>query len=144
MSTKSFILICLQFACFAYFIFNENLLVNNTLITIQIIGFILSIWAIFVMRIGNFNVQPEVKINAVFITKGPYMLIRNPMYTGLLLFFSANIIANFSFFSLAIFTILFVVFLTKINMEEGFLSQKFGMQYEIYKKRTYRLLPFIY
>lgn len=144
MSTKSAILIFLQFVCFAYFIFNENLLVNNTLITIQIIGFILSIWAIFVMRIGNFNVQPEVKINAVFITSGPYKLIRNPMYTGLLLFFSANIIANFSFFSLAVFMILISVFLTKISMEEGFLSHKFGLQYEKYKKRTYRLLPFIY
>ena len=144
MSTKSVILIFLQFACFAYFIFNENLLVNNTLIAIQIIGFILSIWAIFIMRIGNFNVQPEVKINAVFITSGPYKLIRNPMYTGLLLFFSANIIANFSFFSLAVFMILISVFLTKISMEEGFLSQKFGLQYEKYKKGTYRLLPFIY
>lgn len=144
MSTKSLVLIFLQFVCFAYFIFIENLLVNNTLIAIQIIGFILSIWAIFVMRIGNFNVQPEVKINAIFITNGPYKLIRNPMYSGLLLFFSANIIADFSFFSLAVFMILMLVFLTKISMEERFLSQKFGLQYEKYKKRTYRLVPFIY
>ena len=143
-STKSAILIFLQFACFAYFIFYENLLVNNTLITIQIIGFTLSIWGIFVMQIGNFNVQPEVKYNAKFITKGPYKLIRNPMYTGLILFFSANIISEFSFFSLSVFTILIVVFLSKIAMEESFLNEKFGLQYEKYKKRTYRLVPYIY
>ena len=144
MSTKSGILIFLQFACFAYFIFYENLLVNNTLITIQILGFSLSIWAIFVMQIGNFNVQPEVKTNANFITKGPYKLIRNPMYTGLILFFSANIISEFSFFSLTVFTILVAVFLSKIAMEELFLDKKFGLQYERYREKTYRLVPYIY
>jgi len=144
MSTKSGILIFLQFACFAYFIFYENLLVNNTLITIQILGFSLSIWAIFVMQIGNFNVQPEVKTNAKFITKGPYKLIRNPMYTGLILFFSANIISEFSFFSLTVFTILVAVFLSKIAMEELFLDKKFGLQYERYREKTYRLVPYIY
>lgn len=144
MSSKSAILIFLQFACFAYFIFYEDILVNNTLITIQIIGFVLSIWAIIIMRIGNFNVQPEVKLNAKFVTKGPYKLIRNPMYTGLILFFSANIISDFSFFSLAVFLILIVVFLTKIAMEEDFLNDKFGTQYVKYKKITYRLVPYIY
>ena len=144
MSSKSGVLIFIQFACFAYFIFYENLLVNNTLIIIQIIGLTLSIWAIFVMQIGNFNVQPEVKVNAKFITKGPYRLIRNPMYAGLLLFFSANIISDFSFFSLAIFAILIVVFLSKITMEESFLNEKFGIMYENYKKKTYSLVPYIY
>lgn len=144
MSSKSVLLIFLQFACFAYFLFYENLLVNNTLIAIQIIGFTLSIWAIIVMRIGNFNVQPEVKLNAIFITKGPYKLVRNPMYMGLILFFSANIISEFSFFSLGVFTILLVVFLVKITMEESFLSEKFGLQYEKYKNKTYRLVPYIY
>ena len=138
MSSKSAILIFLQFVCFAYFIFYDDLLVNNTLITIQIIGFALSIWAIIIMRIGNFNVQPEVKLNAIFITKGPYKLIRNPMYSGLILFFSANIISDFSFFSLAVFTILIVVFLVKITMEEDFLSDKFGAKYVKYKKITYK------
>lgn len=144
MSSKSALLVFLQFACFAYFVFYENLLVNNTLIGIQIIGFTLSIWAIIIMRIGNFNVQPEVKLNAIFITKGPYKMIRNPMYSGLILFFSANIISDFSFFSLAVFIILIVVFLSKIEMEEEFLNEKFGAQYVNYKKITYRLVPYIY
>lgn len=144
MSTRSALLVFLQFTCFAYFVFNENLLVNNTLIAIQIIGFTISIWAIIIMRVGNFNVQPEVKINAIFITKGPYKIIRNPMYSGLIIFFSANIISDFSFFSLAVFIILIAVFLSKIEMEEEFLREKFGAQYVNYKKITYRLVPYIY
>ena len=144
MSTKSYLLILLQFACFAYFIFNENLLVNNMLIAIQIIGFSISFWSISIMGVRNFNIQPEVKQNAKFVTRGPYKVIRNPMYAGLLLFFGASIISEFSFFSLAVYLILIVVFLSKIAMEESFLSKKFGLLYEKYKKKTRRLIPYIY
>ena len=144
MSTKSYLLIFIQFMCFAYFLFYENLLVNNALIIVQIIGFSLSVWAVLIMGIGNFNIQPEVKKNAKFIRKGPYKLIRNPMYAGLILFFATYIISEFSFFSLAVYIILIVVFLSKIAMEESFLSKKFGFQYEKYKKETHRLIPYIY
>lgn len=144
MSKKSMILIFIQFTCFAYFLFDNNLLANNYLIALQFIGFVVAIWGVIVMKIGNFNVQPEVKMNAQFITKGPYKIIRNPMYCGLILFFSINIISNFSFFSFGILSILIITFLTKINMEEDFLSQRFGEKYETYKKKTYRLIPYVY
>lgn len=144
MSKRSQVLVFLQFACFAYFIFDSTLLANNYLITIQFIGFVILIWGVIVMRIRYFNVQPEVKINANLVTKGPYKIIRNPMYLGLILFFTASIISNFSFFNLGVLIILIIVLISKIGMEEDLLSERFGKEYENYKKKTYRLIPYIY
>ncbi len=144
MSTKSLILVILQFSCFAFFLFTGGLIADNYWIIIQIIGFIISVWGVLAMKLGNFNVQPEVKINAQFKSIGPYKYIRNPMYVGLILFFSASVISNFSYLRLSVFTILIIVFLAKIKLEEQFLSERFGEIYMEYKNKTYRLILFIY
>ena len=96
------------------------------------------------MKLGNFNVQPEVKSTAKMVSKGPYKIIRNPMYTGLLIFFSVTVISKFTFVRLGVFAILTVVLLLKIFMEEKFLEQKFRETYLNYKSNTYRLIPFVY
>ncbi len=144
MSKRSFILIIIQFGSFAFFLFSKNLIAYDVWIVFQIIGFILSSWGVLAMKIGNFNVQPEVKLNAFFRNNGPYRIIRNPMYTGLILFFSASIISNYSNLRLAVLTVLIIVFLEKIKLEEQFLSERFGEVYLAYKKKTYRLIPFVY
>lgn len=144
MSNKSLILVILQFGIFVYFLLSGQIIAKNFWILMQIAGFIISVWGIIAMKIGNFNVQPEVKATAIFITKGPYKIIRNPMYAGLILFFGASVISSFSFLRIGILIILILVFLVKIKMEEKFLSQKFGEEYLIFKKKTYRLIPFIF
>lgn len=96
------------------------------------------------MKIGNFNIQPEVKHNAVFIKKGPYRIIRNPMYFGLITFFGAMIIYDFKPINLFFYISLCIVLLLKIGMEEAFLKQRFGEQYIQYTKKSFRLIPYIY
>ncbi len=111
---------------------------------VQIIGFIISLWGVLAMKLGNFNIQPEVKPTAHFISKGPYKHIRNPMYTGLIIFFGAAVLSNYSAIHLAVFTILIIVLLEKIKLEEKFLTIKFGGIYLEYKEKTYRLIPILY
>jgi len=144
MSKKSLILVIIQFSSFAYFLFSGRFMAKNYWIIIQIIGFIISLWGILAMKLGNFNIQPEVKPTAHFVSNGPYKFIRNPMYSGLILFFGAAVISNYSLLHTAVFIILIIVFIEKIKMEEGFLSIKFGNQYTNYLSNTYRLIPLIY
>jgi protein-S-isoprenylcysteine O-methyltransferase Ste14 len=144
MSKKSKIFVFIQFACFTYFIFSDGLIAKNIWIIIQGLGFVISVWGVFAMKIGNFNVQPEVKPTAKLVTNGPYKIIRNPMYVGLILFFGTSVLYNFSYFRLFVFTLLVFVFLEKINLEEQFLTEFFNEKYAIYKKNTYRLIPFVY
>ena len=144
MSKKSLILVIIQFSSFAYFLFSGRFMAKNYWIIIQIIGFIISLWGILAMKLGNFNIQPEVNPTAHFVSNGPYKFIRNPMYSGLILFFGAAVISNYSLLHTAVFIILIIVFIEKIKMEEGFLSIKFGDQYTNYLSNTYRLIPLIY
>ncbi len=144
MSKKSLILVILQFSCFAFFAIDGVFTSKSWLFYLQIVGFIIAVWGVLVMKLGNFNVQPEVKSTAKMVSKGPYKIIRNPMYTGLLIFFSVTVISKFTFVRLGVFAILTVVLLLKIFMEEKFLEQKFRETYLNYKSNTYRLIPFVY
>lgn len=144
MSTRSKILVFLQFSCLAYLIIFTNILGHGFLLILQIFGCLLSLWAVMVMKVGRFNIQPEVKINAAFISTGPYRLIRNPMYTGLIVFFGAGIFNSPKLINLMVFFLLVAVLLLKIQMEEKFLTTHFGQAYSRYKSRTYRLFPFLF
>ena len=90
MSFKSKILLFFQFLCFGYFVFFQDLLANGIFILVQFLGFLLCLWSIVIMGVGNFNAQPEVKRGARLVKIGPYSVIRNPMYTGLILFFGSG------------------------------------------------------
>ncbi|MFX1502366.1 MAG: methyltransferase family protein, partial [Promethearchaeota archaeon] len=71
--------------------------------------------------------------------------IRNPMYSGGLI---ATI--GFCFVFRCIFTLIimfiytFFVYRMRIIEEERILLQKFGVEFEDYKKKTKKLIPFIY
>ncbi len=144
MSKKSKILIFLQFSIIAYFILTGGLVSKPILLLIQITAVFIALWGIYVMQLGKFNIQPEIKENANLIKKGPYKIIRNPMYLGIILFFGISIIDNFSFTRLVLFIVLTYVLLLKIFMEEIFLAKKFGETYLKYKSKTYRLFPFVF
>lgn len=144
MSRKSLILVIIQFSCLIYFISLKNFITNDYLILIQILGFLVALWGLWVMKIGNFNIQPEVKSNAIFIKKGPYKIIRNPMYFGLITFFGAVVLNDHKPINLFFYIMLCIVLVMKIQMEETFLQKRFGVTYQEYKKTTYRLFPYIY
>jgi protein-S-isoprenylcysteine O-methyltransferase len=144
MSNRSKILVILQFLCFIFFLIQGNIFASGIFLVIQILGFILCFWSILVMRIGHFNVQPEVKKNAVFVNSGPYRFIRNPMYAGLIIFFGAGVLHSFQMMKFLVFLLLLLVFLLKISLEEKFLAKQFGEKYIAYKKKTKRLVPYLF
>ncbi len=142
MSKKSLALVIIQFSILAFFALDGFTRLDSWLLFPQIAAFLLSIWGVVVMR--NFNVQPEVKHSAQMVSRGPYQIIRNPMYSGIILFFGISVILQFNLLRFAIYILLVIVLVMKILMEERFLAEKFGHLYLEYKKSTWRLLPYFY
>jgi len=78
-------------------------------------------------------------------TQGIYKYIRNPMYSGGLIATIGFCLVFRCIITLIImFIYAFLVYRMRINEEERILLEKFGKEFEEYKKKTKKLIPFIY
>ena len=116
---------------------------NPALLLLEMAAGLLGLWAIGTMGVGNFNVTPDVKHQARLVTGGPYRYIRHPMYTALLMGSLSLVLDAFSLLRLALWLVLFVDLLVKLNYEERLLSQDLE-GYSTHIQRTKRLIPFLY
>jgi protein-S-isoprenylcysteine O-methyltransferase Ste14 len=144
MSKKSKLLVAIQFLSLLFFGFNGNLIGTGFFLLIQVFAIFIGISAIYVMKLGNFNIQPEVKETAIFITRGLYKIIRNPMYVSLITFFGISVLHYFNMVRLIIYLLLVISLLLKIFDEEKYLEHRFKEKYIAFKAKTYRLIPFIF
>jgi protein-S-isoprenylcysteine O-methyltransferase Ste14 len=103
----------------------------------------IGIWALTVMGIGNMNISPLVKQGAVLVTRGPYRLIRHPMYLAVLLVIWPLIIDHFSLLRITAGFVLTTSLIIKMLFEEGLLRKQF-QEYQSYMRNTKRLIPFIF
>ncbi|MBI5403767.1 MAG: isoprenylcysteine carboxylmethyltransferase family protein [Ignavibacteriae bacterium] len=142
-SLKTAMMVFIQFLCIGILAATGKVIPENIFLLILLISsFLLALWAMLIMKF-HFNAAPEVLDGAELNTRGPYRLIRHPMYTSLLGLGSAWIINDFTFFRLFILLILIANLIIKISYEEKFLKEKFP-DYSEYSKKTKRLIPFIY
>jgi len=141
---KSFTFVIIQFACLGLIALTGPIFPDDKfLLTVELLGFVIGIWAVLTMGIGKFNVTPDPLTSSRLVTQGPYHLIRHPMYLALLLVTSPLVVTEFSMVRVAIWLVLLVDLLFKLNYEEGMLSMRLK-GYSEYKQKSYRLIPFIY
>jgi len=103
----------------------------------------LGIAAILYMSWNNFSVMPEPKSNSKLITRGPYTIIRHPMYAAVFLFCASFLISELTYLNLLMFCILTIVLVIKINKEEKYLINTFN-NYSAYSEKTKKIIPFIW
>ena len=108
-----------------------------------IICFGLGGYSILVMKLRNLHVLPHPVENAEMVLHGPYRFIRHPMYASVLLTGLTLIAGDFSAIRLAVWLLLSVDLIVKLEYEEKLLVSQFPA-YEAYRKGTSRLIPFLY
>lgn len=110
-------------------------------------GLALSVWAIVHMRRkgdGNpmdafgHEVAPRTKH---LMTNGPYCISRNPMLTGIFLYFIGMCVWLWTWQAVTFFVVFVVIMLFQVKSEEERLRRDFGDEYESYCRRTGRFLP---
>lgn len=140
----SYLLVLLQFILLGAFATTGPLLARNpALLLVELAGAGVGLWAIAVMRIGSFNIIPDVKKGASLIERGPYRVIRHPMYTSLILMTGALVADSFSWLRFDLWVGLIIVLIAKLSYEERLLAEAFD-EYGKYRERTKRLVPLIY
>lgn len=92
---------------------------------------------------GALTPLPYPKEGARLIQRGPYALVRHPMYCGgLALALGWTLIVR-GWLTLAWVVVLFVLLDVKSRREETWLGERFSA-YESYKLRVRKLIPFVY
>lgn len=139
-----YFLVVVQFSCIIYLLVTKPLIAATyDSMLVEFAGLFLGIYAIVVMKPGNFNITPLPVTGGKLVSKGPYRYIRHPMYFAILLTLSPLVIDYFSIDRVVVFALLVADLLIKIQLEEKKLKEKFD-SYEAYAAKTKKLLPFLY
>ena len=78
------------------------------------------------------------------LTTGPYRLVRHPSYAGALVGAFGWALLFRSAPAFGLIALLFPFFVPVIAAEEATLVDEFGDAYRDYRRRTWRLIPFVY
>jgi protein-S-isoprenylcysteine O-methyltransferase len=99
-----------------------------------------------IVHLGRFfTVNVAIATDHRLIDTGPYRFVRHPSYTGALMAFLGLALCLANWASLAVIVVpVFLVFLRRMQVEEGALLQALGDQYRDYMNRTKRLIPAVY
>jgi protein-S-isoprenylcysteine O-methyltransferase Ste14 len=103
----------------------------------------LGLWTLAHNRPGNFNIRPEPKASGRLVTSGPYRYMRNPMYSAVLLFAAAEVVAYGDMWKIACWLLLALVLLAKVMLEERGLRAHFP-GYAEYARRVRRFIPGVF
>lgn len=126
------------------FSFEYNRIGIGLVFGVLLAGIMLRWWAIH--SLGKFfTVNVAVHSEHKVINTGPYMLLRHPSYTGLLMEVLAVALAYQNVLSLVIIMApATYVLIRRIRHEERVLKRALGNNYRTYLKQTYTLVPFVY
>ena len=105
-------------------------------------GLGLCFWARAVLG-GNWSGTVTLKENHELIVRGPYGLVRHPIYTGLLAMAVATEMQQGHIAGMIALILVFVSFWIKLGEEEELMRKQFPDQYATYQQQVRRIIPFI-
>jgi protein-S-isoprenylcysteine O-methyltransferase Ste14 len=108
-----------------------------------LVGVAFAIWARVTLG-ANWSGMVTVKEGHTLIRRGPYCIVRHPIYTGLLAAVAGTALVYGLIRGLVALPIVAFGFWLKIRTEERFMVQEFGEQYLSYQHEVRALVPFLF
>jgi len=118
--------------------------------TLRIPGLLMTLIGYTLMNVAvvtlgrQFSVDVTIQKNHRLITGGVYRFIRHPRYLGIILFMFGISLVFRSRAAVFLSVLTAVVLIWRIIDEEKLLSREFAKEWEDYRSRSWRLIPFIY
>jgi protein-S-isoprenylcysteine O-methyltransferase Ste14 len=107
------------------------------------LGGVLRLAAVFVLG-RRFTGLVAIQEGHRLQTDGLYRHIRHPSYTGALLYLAGFVLVFRCWLGLLLVAATFAILLARMNAEEALLESEFGEEYASYRRRTWRLVPWVY
>lgn len=111
-------------------------------LTLAALGAAVALWSRVLLG-KNWSIAVQQKEDHELIKRGPYRVVRHPIYSGLLLLFTGHALIVGDYRAILAVIIVFVSFWFKLKKEEDVLTKVFGDRYTQYKKETKAIVPFI-
>jgi len=77
------------------------------------------------------------------VQRGPYRVVRHPIYTGMLIMSFATALVQSHLAGFAGVLLMFASFWIKLGREEGLMLQQFPERYAAYQQHVKRIIPFL-
>ena len=106
-------------------------------------GGVLRIAAVFVLG-RRFTGLVAIQEGHRLQTGGLYRLIRHPSYAGMLLYMAGYVLVFRCWLGLLLVAGTLAVLVARMDAEEALLEGEFGEEYALYRRRTWRLVPWVY
>ncbi len=111
-------------------------------LALTVAGVAFAIWARLILA-GNWSGSVTIKEGHTLVRRGPYRVVRNPIYTGLWMALMGTAAAYGEFRGFLGAGIALLAWWQKTRIEEAFLAEQFGAEYERYRREVKALIPFV-
>jgi protein-S-isoprenylcysteine O-methyltransferase Ste14 len=110
-------------------------------VVLSLVGIVFSLWAMVTLG-RHYDLVLEVHQDHELVRRGPYRVVRHPLYTGLGLHFAGVCLATGNLLLIAgTMLVTFPSFYLRARAEERLLREQFGPQYETYANEVPMLVP---
>ena len=110
-------------------------------VALSVLGVLFSLWSIVTLG-RHYDLVLEVHRDHELVRRGPYALVRHPVYSGLGLHFAGACLATGNLLLIAgTLLVSYPAFYARARAEERLLRDRFGAEYDEYAQEVSMLVP---
>jgi protein-S-isoprenylcysteine O-methyltransferase Ste14 len=109
-------------------------------LVVTVLGAVFAIWSRVTLG-RNWSSAPQVKERHELVVKGPYRIVRHPIYTGLILTVAGTGLAVDRGIGLFMAALVFASYWLRSQVEEKLMMETFPEEYPEYRRRVKALIP---
>jgi protein-S-isoprenylcysteine O-methyltransferase Ste14 len=113
-------------------------------VALDLVGVAFAIWARLVLGRNWSGLVMRVKEGHELVQSGPYAIVRHPIYAGLLLAIVGTALTLGTLASYIGLAAGAVALIIRVHLEEKLMNQEFRKTHEAYRRRTKKLVPFVW